>query len=228
MLYSILFNNQLNTSEALIIFAISVIVFFFSLAVHEFSHGLVAYLMGDKTPKSMGRLTLNPFKHLDPIGFIFFILFGVGWAKPMPINPLNFKRYRKGIRLTSIAGVAVNFLIGLIASIALAVIIATVGYANLFMEFVIFFLQYVMLINSFLVMFNIIPIYPLDGFNFVTSFMRADNKFIKFNARNGFKIMLGILLATTLIDLLFNFDILSWFLSLLYDYIYLPISLLGV
>lgn len=228
MLYSILFNDQLNAEQAIVIFIISIVVFFFSLAIHEFAHGFVAYKMGDNTPKAMGRLTLNPFKHLDPMGFLCFVIFGVGWAKPMPINPLNFKKYRKGIRWTSLAGVIANFSVGLIASIIMAILLGTVGYANVYMEYLILFLQYTMLVNSFLFMFNIIPLYPMDGFNFVSSFMKSNNKFIQFNVKNGFKIMLGILLGTTLIDVLFNFDILAWFLSLLYDYIYLPITLLGV
>ena len=91
-------------------FLISVVVFFISLAMHEFAHGFVAYKMGDPTPKMAGRVTLNPFKHLDLMGFLFFIFFGFGWAKPMPVNPLNFKKYKKGVRLVSIAGVLTNFL----------------------------------------------------------------------------------------------------------------------
>ncbi len=228
MLYYILFSSNLTAQEAVVIFLITIVAFFISLAVHEFAHGFTAVKMGDPTPKLAGRVTLNPFKHISLSGLLCFVLLGVGWAKPMPINPLNFKKYRKGIRLTSIAGILANFILGLICAIIFALIIAFAPVSNVYIEYILLTLQYFMLVNSFLALFNILPIYPLDGFNFVTSFMKADNKFIQYNVRNGFKILLGILLATVLIDLLFGFDILDFYLSLIYNYIYMPIGLLGV
>ena len=228
MLYYILFSSELTAQEAVVIFLITIVAFFVSLSVHEFAHGFTAVKMGDPTPKLAGRVTLNPFKHISLSGLICFALLGVGWAKPMPINPLNFKKYRKGIRLTSIAGILANFILGLICAIIFALIIAFAPVSNVYIEYILLTLQYFMLVNSFLALFNILPIYPLDGFNFVTSFMKADNKFIQYNVRNGFKILLGILLATVLIDLLFGFDILDFYLSLIYNYIYVPIGLLGV
>ncbi len=228
MLYYILFNENLTAQEAVIHFLITVAVFMISLTVHEFAHAFAAYKMGDPTAKAAGRMTLNPFKHLNMSGFIFFMLLGVGWAKPVPINPLNFKKYKKGTRWVSASGVLANFLLGLISAIICAILLATVGLEVAAMEYVYTILFYFMLVNSFLALFNIMPIPPLDGFNFLASFMKGENKFLKFMARNGFRILIGIILAGLLTDLLFGFDILSLYLSLLYDWVYLPISFIGI
>ena len=228
MLINILFSNNLNADQAVIIFIISLVVFMFSLAMHEFAHGFAAHKMGDDTPKLAGRLTLNPFSHLDLTGFICFALFGVGWAKPVPINPIKFKKYRKGIRWVSISGVLVNVLLGLLAAGIHAVLLATVGIPNTAMQYVYYALDTIMWVNSFLAMFNILPIYPLDGFNFITSFMKSSNIFIHFSIRNGLKIVIGLLLASTLIEFMFNIDIFAYYLSVLYEWVFSKIAFIGV
>ena len=90
-------------------------VLLFILPMHEFAHAYTAYKCGDNTPKYQGRLTLNPLAHIDPVGFICTALFFVGWAKPVEINPLNFKQYRKGMTLTSIMGVVTNLIIAFVS-----------------------------------------------------------------------------------------------------------------
>ena len=227
MLYYILFNQDLTAEQAVIHFLITIFVFMISLSIHEFAHAFSAYKCGDPTAKNAGRMTLNPFKHLSTTGFIFFMLLGVGWAKPIPINPLNFKKYKKGTRWVSASGVLANFVLGLVCAIICAILIATVGFEVVALDYVYSFLFYFMMVNSFLALFNILPIPPLDGFNFLSSFMRSENKFIKFMVRNGGKILIGIILVSMLTDLLFGFDILSIYLSLLYDWVYLPISFMG-
>ena len=211
-----------------LMFLISILVFFVSLSAHEFAHGLMALKMGDKTAKLAGRLTMNPLKHLDKSGFLCFALLGVGWAKPIPINHLNFKKFKTGMRLVSLAGIFANILLGLLSAGLYAVLLITVGAEIVAMQYVYLILEYFMLVNSFLALFNILPIHPLDGFNFVASFMRNDNKFIRFSLKNGFKILLGALLFGLFTQLMFGFDILDWYLSILYNYVFIPIASLGV
>ena len=227
MLYQILFSQNLTAKDAIIIFLISIFVFFISLTIHEFAHGFIAYKMGDLTPKIAGRLTINPFKHLDLTGFLCFMFLGVGWAKPVPINSLNFKKYKKGIRLVSISGVLANFILGLIAAIIFTIMLAC-GAVGTFATWVFIVLQYFMIVNSALALFNLLPIMPLDGYNFIASFAKIENKFIKFNQRYGGRILLWILLGSILIEILTGIDIFSVYLKLIYNYIYLPILHLGV
>lgn len=226
MLISILLNNNLDPLDAVIQFLMIVFVFAFSLSLREFFRAFAAYKMGDGTAKSMGMMTINPIKHIDPAGFLFFVLLGVGWSNPVPINPANFKDYRKGIRWVSVAGVLVNFVFGLVASIIYLVFNRTLGCPNEAMGYFYLLLQIIMQINSFLVLFNILPIYPLAGFDFLTSFMRSNNKFIYFNYKNGVKILYGILIVSVLFELLFGFDLFALYLNLLYNYVYLPIAII--
>ncbi len=227
MLYYLLFGSDMTAEQAVINFVITIIVFVISLSIHEFAHALSAFKQGDPTAKLAGRLTLNPFKHLSPSGFLMFVFFGVGWAKPTPVNPLNFKKYRSGIRKVSSAGVIANFILGLISAVLYAILYWTIGVPNEFMMYLLLILQYFMLINSFLALFNILPIYPLDGFNFITSFMKTENKYIRFNLKNGNNILIGILLTSLIIEIIFGFDLIDLYLSLLYNYVYMPITFIG-
>jgi len=133
-----------------------------ALTVHEYAHGLVAYKMGDPTAKYSGRLSLNPMDHLDPVGTLCLLLFHFGWAKPVPINPMNFKHQRKGVILVSLAGPFANFITALI----FAFILGAMGRfltANTLTVFLYQVVQYVMVLNVGLMVFNLIPIPPLDG-----------------------------------------------------------------
>ncbi len=226
MLISLLFSQNLDPLDAVLQFIIIVFVFAFSLSLREFVRAFTAFKMGDPTAKSMGMMTLNPIKHIDPAGFLFFILVGVGWSKPVPINPVNFKDYRKGIRSVSGFGILANFLLGLVASIVYLIFNRTLGCPNEFMRYFYLVLLIIMQVNSFLVLFNILPIYPLAGFDFITTFMKSQNKFIYFNYKNGVKILYGILIVSVCCELLFGFDLFALYLNLLYNYIYLPIALI--
>lgn len=127
-----------------------------AITVHEFSHAKVADMLGDPTPRQAGRLTLNPISHIDPIGFIMLILVRFGWAKPVPINPYNFKDPRKGSLYVSLAGPLSNFFFAWVLGIVFK---SLPGFSPIVGS--IFF--YAIWINLALGVFNLIPIPPLDG-----------------------------------------------------------------
>lgn len=227
MIFNIILNQYISPKEAVLIFIVCLLSFLLSLSFHEFAHAFVAVKLGDDTPKAYGRYTLNPFKHLDMFGFLSFLILGVGWAKPVPINPNKFKKYRTGIKLVSSAGIIVNFILGLISALLFLLFNSTIGASNTFMEYLLTFLDYSMLINSYFILFNIIPLPPLDGFNFISSFCKPNNKFVAFCYRNAVRILWTIILVSILVDLLFDIDIFGMYLSLIYNYIFNPLSRLG-
>ncbi len=141
----------------------SLVVVFLTLPIHEWAHGFVATKLGDPTPRYTGRLTLNPFAHIDYIGALCIILFGIGWAKPVQINPRNFKNPKIGMAITAFAGPAVNIVVSTIA-IFLAHIVFTFGAGmGILANYIVLFLVGVAEINVYLAVFNMIPVPPFDG-----------------------------------------------------------------
>ncbi len=133
-----------------------------ALSMHEFAHGYAAYKMGDNTAKYSGRLSLNPLSHLDPIGTLCLFLFRFGWAKPVPINPYNFRNRRLGIITVSLAGPLMNFVLALLCNIIINLMVrfAPPGQITNFLYMVV---VYAADLNVGLMCFNLIPIPPLDG-----------------------------------------------------------------
>ncbi len=146
------------------------------LSFHEFAHGLISYALGDPTPKLQGRLTINPASHIDPFGFIALLLAGFGWGVPVQIDPRDYKHRRRDEFLVSIAGVAMNFLVAIVFSIIIKAIF-TINPAWAFSEMgsiVVQILQYVIWINLVLMIFNLLPVPPLDGFGIVTQIFNLE------------------------------------------------------
>ncbi len=141
-----------------LIFLIFVLVFLITLSIHECSHALMAYWLGDLTAKRAGRLTLNPMAHVDLLGFLTLILIGFGWGKPVPFNPYNVKYNKWGPVLVAAAGPISNFLLGFVFTLAYRGF-SFLGDANL----LVIFLQLGAYLSFLLGFFNLIPIPPLDG-----------------------------------------------------------------
>lgn len=145
----------------LLIFLPSIII---ALTFHEYAHAWVAYKLGDPTAKAEGRLTLNPLAHLDPLGTMVLILFRFGWGKPVPINEYNFQNPVVGTALTSLAGPMTNLVLALVGTVAFNLFVGISPILNAM-------LLYFVLINILLMMFNLLPIPPLDGHKIVRAIL---------------------------------------------------------
>lgn len=188
-----------------------------SIVVHEIAHGFVALKCGDPTAKLANRLTLNPVVHFDLLGIVMILLVGFGWAKPVPINPNNFRRYKRDMLLVSGAGVTANLIMcgtGLLLLYFLyPFLIVNVGMtAFVFQALGYYFLMFFININFMLAFFNLLPIYPLDGFRLLNVFLKPGNKFSEFMYRYGSFCILGLVVLGNVFRAvgLGYLDVFSW------------------
>ncbi len=194
-------------SEILVLAPILII----SLSVHEFSHGLVAYWLGDDTAKRAGRLTLNPLSHLDILGLIALFIMKIGWAKPVPINPYNFQNFKRDTALSAAAGPASNFIMAIIFSLIFKGYVSVFGDSLMMGHSVSVFIGRILFLTIFfnlaLGLFNLIPIPPLDGSKILGGFL-SDNAYFKYTAqeKKGMIIFMGIIL----ISYVFNIPIVGY------------------
>lgn len=195
------------------------------LPAHEFAHGFAAVKCGDFTPKIYSRYTLNPLAHFDLTGLICFMFAGFGWAKPMPINPNNFRNYKKGSFLVAIAGVTTNYSL---AFLSLPLYILAYSYIPDFGFFTYVLVNTLFLLyhlNLVFFIFNLIPVYPLDGFRVIDVFANKRSKIYYVLRYYGIYLLYILIALSILADFtgLSQLNILGFVIDKLVGYISLPI-----
>ena len=176
-----------------------------ALSLHETAHGFAAWKLGDPTARSLGRLTLNPLKHLNPIGTLCMILAGFGWANPVPINSRYFKKPRRDMALTALAGPISNFLLSFFAAFLYVLLVVLLGRIPslavaprtvvLFAQYTVQFVYILHFVNLTLGLFNCIPVPPLDGSRFLLPLLPRRAHFFVIRYERYFSLALLLLLV---------------------------------
>ena len=184
-------------------------------AIHEFFHAFTAYLLGDPTAKYQGRLTLNPLKHVDPVGLLMMFMVHIGWGKPVPVNPNYFKHPKRDEAITAIAGPASNLVLAVFLAIPLKYLH---GYLPGPIEY---FLSLLLDVSLILFAFNILPFPPLDGSKFVQIIIprRFHAAYDKYLEHGAIYFMLFLLFDQFIFARSFGFSILSQFIGTVFTYI---------
>lgn len=169
-----MFGNLINNLDinTILEYGTKILIIFMILPIHEFAHAWSAYKLGDNTAYFKGRLTLNPIAHIDPFGAILLFFTGFGWAKPVPVNPNNFKNPRAGMAITAAAGPISNLIVSFIAMIIYRIIIPFYNGTQT-MDYLLTIIYFFISINIGLAIFNLLPIPPLDGSRILSYFTSA-------------------------------------------------------
>lgn len=185
------FSNPKEWLTSMLIMLPGIIV---GISFHEFAHGFVSYKLGDPTPKIQGRLTINPMAHIEPVGFIALLLCGFGWGIPVSIDPTYYKHKRRDELLVSLAGVVMNLIIAVIFAFFIRLLFAAGIETSQLGDILIRIFVQVAVINLVLMIFNLIPVPPLDGFGIITQIfnLRQYDWYYKIY-NNGFYILLVLI-----------------------------------
>lgn len=238
IIQSIHSGNVESLKLSIAIALLSIPIFMLALSVHETAHGFVAYKLGDPTAKSLGRLTLNPLKHFDFIGFIMLMLVGFGWAKPVPINTRYFKKPKRDMAISAIAGPLSNLLLALVFAVFFKLF--SLAYSNPAIDDALFlsapwrmlgiFLYYGIHLNIMFAVFNLLPIPPFDGSRLLLAFLPTHIYFKIQQYERYIFIALLFLLFLGVLDVPLSFcidkimDLYMWIFNIPWA---LPISLLA-
>lgn len=167
-----------------------------ALVLHEIAHGLVALWNGDNTAKMYGRLSLNPIKHFDLIGLLMMFLVGFGWAKPVPVDPRNFKNRKVGAITVSIAGILTNIVVAFFSAMGLALFYMVTPKSEGMYYFIYFCrvtMSLMLQLNVSFALFNILPLFPLDGYRLLSCFVDENKSFMVFLRKYSLYILLGLI-----------------------------------
>lgn len=225
---SLLAGGSVSGEAILMQIIATLFVIFCILPLHEFAHGWMAEKLGDHTARAAGRLTMNPLASLDPFGALFLLLFGFGWAKPVPVNPWNFKKPKRDMAITALAGPVSNLLAALVGGIlyfALYLFVLPSASTSVFIAVDAFLSAYIV-INVSLAVFNLLPIPPLDGSRVVSAFLSDRAMAAYYRYQNAIVMVLFLLLFSGVLDSPLNIaqnaalDGILWLASL-------PFKLLG-
>lgn len=225
---SLLAGGSVSGEAILMQIIATLFVIFCILPLHEFAHGWMAEKLGDHTARAAGRLTMNPLASLDPFGALFLLLFGFGWAKPVPVNPWNFKKPKRDMAITALAGPVSNLLAALVGGIlyfALYLFVLPSAPVSVFIAVDAFLSAYIV-INVSLAVFNLLPIPPLDGSRVVSAFLSDRAMAAYYRYQNAIVMVLFLLLFSGVLDSPLNIaqnaalDGILWLASL-------PFKLLG-
>lgn len=175
-----------------------------ALTVHEFAHGYAALKMGDRTAEYSGRLSLNPLHHLDLIGTLCLLVFHFGWAKPVPINPNNFRNPKKGIIVVSLAGPFANFVLAVISGFVLGAM-ETFAPVNEVTRFLYTIVNYCLVLNVGLMVFNLIPVPPLDGSKVLLEFVSYRVRYFVYRYERYIGLLFLVLLYFGILSPVLNF-----------------------
>lgn len=198
------------------------------LPFHEFAHAFAAVKCGDDTPRVNGRYSLNPFAHFDVVGLVCFVLVGFGWAKPVPINPCNFRNYKRGLVWVSVAGVLTNLILAFIAYPLYRLSMFLPDLA-LFDDVLQNTLYLVFRLNLTFCVFNLLPFYPLDGFRIIDATVNHSNPVYRFLRNYGQYVLLALIVLSFIaswIPQLAFLDVLGLVIGKGAYYLGLPIELL--